>query len=226
MPAEYGNCGFGFYAWVKQEARESAVVLAAGVNTVPVSQCLQPHLVTFSQLQQSEVGRLIYVLAVQRIPSPQLPCPVNHQGSAHRPVAHSDVVSTPGGGKDLLGNKPTLKAERTCSTLSPGEPLGPRGPRPPLGPLSPLSPAIPLPPGDPGGPLAPVSPFPPESPDSPLSPFLPSVPFIPRGPSHLSGQGAHVHPHVLSRLSHLVNTRLEVLVHLSDPLSRLSLEDP
>ena len=78
---------------VDQEAGEGAVVLAAGINAVPVAQRLQPHLVAGRQLEQHQVGGLVDVLAVQRVARAHPPRAVHHQGGSQRPVPHRDVVA-------------------------------------------------------------------------------------------------------------------------------------
>uniref|UniRef100_A0A3B4AKJ1 Uncharacterized protein n=1 Tax=Periophthalmus magnuspinnatus TaxID=409849 RepID=A0A3B4AKJ1_9GOBI len=81
----------------------------------------------------------------------------------------------PEGGKDFLGEIPTLKAERFRTILVPFAPLKPLMPRNliPGGPWGPLNPGSPLGPGIPGSPLTPTGPG---------IPCLPLLPGIPMGP--------------------------------------------
>ena len=76
----------------EQEPGEGAVVLAAGVGPVPVPEGLHPHLVALSQPQQNHVGRLVNVLAVERVPGPQAARAIHHQCRPQGPVAHREVV--------------------------------------------------------------------------------------------------------------------------------------
>lgn len=76
---------------VKQESREDAVVLAAGVDAIPVSERLHPHLVAHGQPQQHQAGCLVDVLAVQRIPRLHLSGAVQHQRGSKRLTADGDV---------------------------------------------------------------------------------------------------------------------------------------
>lgn len=76
---------------VKQESREDAVVLAAGVDSVPVSEGLHPHLVALGQPQQHQAGGLVDVLTVQGIPRPHLSGAIHHQRGSKRLAADGDV---------------------------------------------------------------------------------------------------------------------------------------
>lgn len=76
---------------VQQESREDAVVLAAGIHSVPVSERLQPHLVPHDQPQHHQGGCLVDVLTIQRVPSPHLSGPIHHQRGSERLIADGDV---------------------------------------------------------------------------------------------------------------------------------------
>ena len=70
--------GVSGLVWVKQESREDAVILTAGIRPIPVSEGLHPHLITHRQPQHHQSGRLVDVLTVQRVPCPYPPWPIHH----------------------------------------------------------------------------------------------------------------------------------------------------